>query len=313
MLFLKKISYQRAASKQAMLTCLRANANIQTERRLLVLLTFYGVVITLLHVVNIQTIFLIQPKTMQFIQKNSVYYGSRCYGCDDLIQNGVEKKELDKVELLIAVPSSADHFQQRIWIRETWGQREPSLFGKKAIYFFLGKSSNESVNEAVRNENQKYKDIVQAGFNETYDNLTFKTLSILYWVHHRISHGKFKPRWIFKCDDDNLVDIYSFEKYLKSLESPLDANEIYCYVRDDAVPLRPGQTAVKDWEKWAVSHETWSDPLYPKCCYGPAYILTPQGVMHIVRAYEKTLVQFSKFEDIYITGKWISSNQTRKH
>ena len=33
-----------------MLECLRANANIQTERRLLVLLTFYGIVITLLHI-----------------------------------------------------------------------------------------------------------------------------------------------------------------------------------------------------------------------------------------------------------------------
>ena len=105
------------------------------------LLTFYGIVITLLHLVNIQTIFLIQPKTLQFIQKNSVYYGSRCYGCDDLIQNGYEKKNLHEVELLIAVPSAADHFSQRLWIRETWGQKEPSLFKKKAIYFFLGNLS----------------------------------------------------------------------------------------------------------------------------------------------------------------------------
>ena len=112
---------------------------------------------------NIQTIFLIQPKTLQFIQKNSVYYGSRCFGCDDLIQNGIERKNLDEVELLIAIPSSVDHFKQRIWIRETWGQRGPSLFKKKAIYFFLGKSTNQTINEAVRKENQRFKDIVQAG------------------------------------------------------------------------------------------------------------------------------------------------------
>ena len=35
----------------------------------------------------------------------------------------------------------------------------------------------------------------------------------MYWVHNRITRGRFKPKWIFKCDDDNLVDIYSFEKY----------------------------------------------------------------------------------------------------
>jgi hypothetical protein len=135
---------------------------IQTGR-LLVLLTCYGVVITLLHVVNLQTMFLIQPKTLQFIQKNKVYFGSRCYGCDDLIQNGIERKHLDDIELLIAIPSAVQNVNQRIWIRETWGQKEPTMFRKKAIYFFLGKSSNQTVNEAVRVENQKYKDIVQAG------------------------------------------------------------------------------------------------------------------------------------------------------
>ena len=158
-------------SSGRMLHCLRTYANIQTERRLLVLLICYGIIITLLHVVNIQTIFLIQPRTLQFIQKNSVYYGSRCYGCDDLIQNGVERKNLENVQLLIAVPSPAENFVQRAWIRETWGQKEPSLFTKKAIYFFLGKSNNQTINEAVRKENQRFHDIVQAGFNESYDNL----------------------------------------------------------------------------------------------------------------------------------------------
>ena len=192
--------------------------NIQTERRLLVILICYGIVITLLHLVNIQTIFLIQPKTLQFIQKNSVYLGSRCFGCDDLIQNGVEKKNLYDIELLLAIPSQGlakfenyffrqipsmntyscflssrdgkivqkslifsflhqnckfcetiisfskvDHFARRMWIRETWGQIQPSLFKRKAVFFFLGKSTNQSVNEAVRRENQRYRDIVQAG------------------------------------------------------------------------------------------------------------------------------------------------------
>ena len=117
--------------------------------------------------------------------------------------------------------------------------------------FIAGKSSNHSVNEAVVKENQKFKDIVQAGFNETYDNLSYKTLSILYWVHHRVTHGRFKPLYIFKCDDDNLVDIYSFENYLKSLEVS-QSNQIYCYVRDDAVPIRPGHSPVKDFDKWTV-------------------------------------------------------------
>ena len=82
------------------------------------------------------------------------------------------------------------------------------------------------------------------GFNETYDNLSYKTLSIMYWVNHRINNGRFKPKWIFKVDDDNLVDIYNLENYLKSLENNHNdivlenPKRIYCYVRDDATPIR---------------------------------------------------------------------------
>ena len=91
----------------------------------------------------------------------------------------------------------------------------------------------------------------------------------------------------------------------ETIKTEADSNKIFCYVRDDAVPMRPGLNALKDWEKWTVSHESWAEPLYPKCCYGPAYVLSPRAVIGIVEAYEKTLVHFSKFEDIYITGKYL--------
>ena len=70
------------------------------------------------------------------------------------------------------------------------------------------------------------------------------------------------------------------------------------------IVIRPGHNFVDAFEKWAVDRKTWSEPLYPRCCYGPAYILTTESVLGIVDAYEKSLVTFSKFEDIYITGKY---------
>ena len=74
--------------------------------------------------------------------------------------------------------------------------------------------------------------------------------------------------------------------------------------------MRAGHNALKDWEKWTVSRESWDEPLYPKCCYGPAYVLSPRAVIGIVKAYEKTLVHFSKFEDIYITGVLVKEANT---
>jgi hypothetical protein len=88
-----------------------------------------------------------------------------------------------------------------------------------------------------------------------------------------------------------------FKPVLQSRQQTLRA---YC---PNIYTVSPGHNALKDWEKWTVSRESWDEPLYPKCCYGPAYVLSPRAVIGIVKAYEKTLVHFSKFEDIYITGK----------
>ena len=102
-----------------------------------------------------------------------------------MIQNGIERKNLDEVELLIAIPSSAEHFEQRRWIRETWGQKEPSLFKKKAIYFFLGRSANQTINEAVRKENQRFKDIVQAGESYFFHHCFISKINrkVAVWIH----------------------------------------------------------------------------------------------------------------------------------
>jgi hypothetical protein len=80
-------------------------------------------------------------------------------------------------------------------------------------------------------------------FRDTYNNLTYKSLSMLYWVHYRLSTGKFHPKWIMKCDDDNEVDIFQLEDYLHSID--LYDDEILCCVREDAVPSR-----IQPPDKW---------------------------------------------------------------
>ena len=61
---------------------------------------------------------------------------------------------------------------------------------------------------------------------------------MLYWVHYRLAGQRFKPKFIFKCDDDNLINIFQLEKYLKNLDMYDD--EIVCAVREAAVPARIG-------------------------------------------------------------------------
>ena len=74
-------------------------------------------------------------------------------------------------------------------------------------------------------------------FIDTYYNLTYKTLSMLYWAHYRMSDGRFRPKWIFKCDDDIFLDIFQFETYLHSFDK-LKGSHLICSKREEAVPSR---------------------------------------------------------------------------
>ena len=60
---------------------------------------------------------------------------------------------------------------------------------------------------------------------------------MLYWTHYRMSDGRFRPKWVFKCDDDNFIDIFEFESYLHTLDKLNGAN-IICSKREEAVPSR---------------------------------------------------------------------------
>ena len=79
--------------------------------------------------------------------------------------------------------------------------------------------------------------LIISDFIDSYYNLTYKTLSMLYWAHYRMSDGRFRPKWVFKCDDDNFVNIFEFESYLHTFDS-LKGSHIICSKREEAVPSR---------------------------------------------------------------------------
>ena len=87
---------------------------------------------------------------------------SYCKGCERLILNGNDWKIISSIDFLILVPSATSHFHQRQKIRNTWGGA-PSSFQDKRVFFFLGKTENNSLQNDIIKENRNYGDIVQAG------------------------------------------------------------------------------------------------------------------------------------------------------
>lgn len=51
-----------------------------------------------------------------------------------------------------------------------------------------------------------------------------------------------------------------------------------------------------------VNFDTWPEPLWPPCCFGPAYVISPSAVSRLLEAHEAAKNPFIPFEDIYVTG-----------
>ena len=45
-----------------------------------------------------------------------------------------------------------------------------------------------------------------------------------------------------------------------------------------------------------VDFDTWPEPLWPQCCFGPAYIMTPEAVGKILEVHEAANNPFLPFE-----------------
>ena len=191
------------------------------------------------------------------------------------------------------IPSAPENHALRQKIRSTWGSA-PTRFQRRQTYFFVGLAKTSELQKKIFRENVSWKDIIQPDFYDDFRNLTYKSLSMLYWVHFRLADKRFNPKFIFKCDDDNLVDIFQLEDYLETLDMYDD--EIVCAVKEEAVPARIGT------EKKFIDAQAWNEPLYPRCCFGPAYFVAPAAISELIIAHESGKFPFIPYEDVYITG-----------
>ena len=75
-------------------------------------------------------------------------------------------------------------------------------------------------------------------------------------------------------------------------------DEVICAVKEAAVPAR-----IRN-EKKFIDARTWNEPLYPRCCFGPAYFIAPPAVSELITAHESGKLPFIPFEDVYVTGRY---------
>ncbi|XP_072470883.1 beta-1,3-galactosyltransferase 5 [Notamacropus eugenii] len=188
--------------------------------------------------------------------------------------------------LVVMVTSSHNQIEARMAIRETWG-RERSIKGKRIItYFLLGITNSKDDDDAVTQESQKYRDIIQKDFLDVYFNLTLKTMMGIEWVHHFCPQSDF----VMKTDSDMFVNIYYLTELL--IRKNRTTRFFTGFLKMNEFPIR------KIFNKWYVSYYEYPWGKYPPFCSGTGYVFSSDIASEVYNVSEK--VPFIKLEDVFV-------------
>lgn len=128
----------------------------------------------------------------------------------DLCGNQNEKRMFTFVAFVILAPQ---HFEQRQKIRETWANKKTS--DKFKVFFMLGLSHDQNVNQKLKEEALIYNDIVQEDYYDSFHNMTLKVMGAFSWISKYCSNSHF----VLRINDDVVVNTYRLIEYLDGLVS----------------------------------------------------------------------------------------------
>ncbi|XP_036452124.1 lactosylceramide 1,3-N-acetyl-beta-D-glucosaminyltransferase B [Colossoma macropomum] len=193
-----------------------------------------------------------------------------------------ERKCVDKdVLLLLFVKSSPQNFEMRRAIRSTWGNEayiEKTLGVTVKVVFALGLPpqplQRKKLQRELFQEDEKYHDLVQQDFLDTFHNLTIKLLLQLGWTHAYCPHARF----LMSADDDIFVHLPNLIHYLQEVDRAGVKDFWVGKVHQGSPPIRS-----KD-SKYYVSEEMYPWLMYPDYTPGSGYVLSKDVASKVYQA-----------------------------
>ncbi|CAG2239568.1 B3GALT1 [Mytilus edulis] len=183
-------------------------------------------------------------------------------------------------------------------IRSTYGSISDYENEHIEYIFVLGQIQKPEIQQKINDESEKYRDIVQGNFVDSYRNLTYKRVFSLFWVNNFCSIAKF----VVKVDDDVIINIPLLIQHLRQkTKKNLLTNVLECYMHIDTEPLRQNNS------KWRTSLSEYQYPTFPPYCDGFSSI---KSIDVIRKMYNTTKeVPFLWLEDVYggVFLPWISN------
>ncbi|KAJ2938775.1 hypothetical protein O0L34_g781 [Tuta absoluta] len=194
--------------------------------------------------------------------------------------------------LVIIVTSYVGHVELRSAHRRAMPAELLQTLNASRVFLLAKIPSRETsiVQEAIKNENEIFGDLLQGAFDEHYRNLTLKHLMGLRWASTRCANAAY----ILKIDDDTVFRLDKTYNLLSQIKD-LDKSQLLLgYMLNNTIPKR------QKHNKWYVSWEEFGRSVYPSYLSGWYYITTPQVAAALV---EEALYHPPFWiDDVFITG-----------
>ncbi|KAF4790227.1 beta-1,3-galactosyltransferase 4-like protein [Turdus rufiventris] len=190
--------------------------------------------------------------------------------------------------LLLLVPSAPAHRERRLAVRDTWGGswNEPGTPPTRTV-FVLGVPPGPDSQRELLSESRQHGDILQGDFDDSYANLTRKTLLLLRWARACCAAAPF----LLKADDDVFVNVPAVATYLTTWPAApprLYLGRVHWGVAPDRDPR----------SRHHVPPGVYGAARYPPYCSGTAYVLSRQAATGVLGA--APAVPLAMPEDVWV-------------
>src|SRR6218665_949706 len=230
------------------------------------------------------------PLERYYVRPNETSSILNPHAFEVLIDPGSRVCSDSHIYLLVYVHSAPHHADRRRVIRNTWGNATQFDLPIRVVFVMGLPVGNDSSDEHLVAESERYQDIIQENFVDTYYNITYKAVAALRWVSQRCPQAEF----VLKTDDDAFVNMYVLLKLLvrmSAFEPSLHSRTIMCNLWREEV-RRKG--------KWKLKRSVFRFQHYPPFCQGLAYIMTQDIIAPLLNA--SYYVPFLQMDDVYLPG-----------
>ncbi|KDR12199.1 Beta-1,3-galactosyltransferase brn [Zootermopsis nevadensis] len=220
-----------------------------------------------------------------------------------------------KLRLVYIVKSAVNHFDRRLAIRSSWGFEKRFSDVPIRTVFLLGVNpKNVDLQIGIEKEQQKYGDIVQADFIDSYFNNTIKTMMGFKWAVTVCPNSKF---YMFS-DDDMYISTKNVLRFIRNptqypeyLETPVLSLKHLRRVQrslsdrqiNDDARLFSGYVFMSAphrhrSSRWYITLAEYPYHMWPPYVTAGAYVLSREALFDMY--YASLYTKHFRFDDIYL-------------